>query len=118
MIDSRASLTLFAIGFALTSGAASPLARQIPVQLSQSGPVTPVTTPTTAPVAGPVLLRPRRLVNPVPEVPQIKPAMAAPTPNVLGPTAPTDGRGWAPVEVQMLGAVDNDSVGVITGRSH
>jgi hypothetical protein len=43
----------------------------------------------------------------------MEPALVMPTPDVLGPAAPTDGRGSAPVDVQLLHAVDNDSVGVI-----
>ena len=109
MIDSRVSLAIIAIGLALTSGVPRPLAGQTPMQLSQSG----AAPPAVAPGAGPILLRPRRSVNPVLEIPQIKPAMVTATPNALGRAAPTDGRGSAPVDVQMLQAVDNDSVGVI-----
>ena len=105
MIDSRVSLAIIAIGFALTIGLPMPLAGQTSMQLSQSG----ANIPTNAPVR----LQPRRLVNPVPEAPQIKPDLVTSTPDALGPTAPTDGRGSAPVDVQMLQAVDNDSVGVI-----
>jgi hypothetical protein len=114
MINSRVSLAIITIGFALASGLPKTVAGQTPAPLSQAGAI----TPTIALGAGPVLLRPRRRVNPVPEALQTKhvqnkPAIVTSTPDALGPAAPTGGGGWAPVDVQMLQAVDNDSVGVI-----
>jgi hypothetical protein len=50
------------------------------------------------------------------ETPQVKqpaPAIVTSTPDARSPAIPSDVRGWAPVEVQTLQAVDNDSVGVI-----
>ena len=109
MIDSRVSLAIIALGFALTGGLPGPVAGQIPMQIPQPGANAPANSQGT----GPVRLVPRRLVNPIPVAPEVKPALITPTPDTLGPTAPTDGRGSAPVDVQMLQAVDSDSVGVI-----
>lgn len=110
MIGSRVSLATFFAGMALTGSLSLPLAGQTqtpipPVQLTQSQ--------ATSPASGPVRLRPRRSVNPVPAVQERTPPATPAARAIPLATAPTDGRGTAPVEVQVLTAVDNDSVGVI-----
>ena len=109
MIDSRANLAIIVLGFVVASGLPMPLAGQTPMQLPQFG----VDAPARAQGSAPVRLQPRRLVNPVPVTPETKPESVTSTSDALGPTAPTDGRGSAPVDVQALQAVDTDSVGVI-----
>lgn len=114
MTGFRVRLAIFAVGAALTGSLSMPVAAQPPVsnfpmELAQSE----ITPPERGPIRGPVKLRPRRLVNPVPAQPASRPPAAETTPTMPATTTPTDGRGSAPVAVQVLTAVDNDSVGVI-----
>jgi len=109
MIDFRVSPATVVLGIVLISGLPLPLAGQTLNQPVQSG----VEAPVSAPTAAPIRLQPRRLVNPVPVVPQAAPPVVTSTTDPLGPVTPTDGRGSAPVDVQVLQAVDSDSVGVI-----
>jgi len=106
MIDFRDKLATFAIGLILATA--------LPVQLAAQTLLVPSQTGVSTPRPGPVRLAPRRQVNPVLEIPQQnQPSLLTATPTEPRSFVPTERRGSAPVDLQMLQAVDYDSVGVI-----